>query len=359
MGHPFADLPPSAFWRTAVSDLAASGPSAPSLGDIYRPRFQISRTDRIVAAGSCFAQHIGAQLKRRGYGFVDAEPGPRHMEQEALHRFGFDLYSARYGNIYSMRQLLQLFQRAHGLFEPAEREWRTGGRFHDPFRPTIEPNGFASPDEREASTAFHLERVATLLRRCDVFVFTFGLTEAWLTTADGAVLPTCPGTVAGTFDPERYAFRNFSFPDVYGDAARFIALARRHNPAMRFVFTVSPVPLTATASGDHVLAATLYSKSVLRAVCGSLRDAFEGVDYFPSYELVSSHPMRARAYSSNLRTVTEDGVAEVMDVFFRAHGDAWERDAEPARPGRIAVAPPPLCEDDAVCDEALLEAFAR
>ena len=37
------------------------------------------------------------------------------------------------------------------------------------------------------------------------------------------------------------------------------------NPKARLVLTVSPVPLAATASGSHVLPATIYSKSVLRA----------------------------------------------------------------------------------------------
>ena len=39
----------------------------------------------------------------------------------------------------------------------------------------------------------------------------------------------------------------------------------RRTPKLRILLTVSPVPLTATAGDDHVLLATTYSKSVLRA----------------------------------------------------------------------------------------------
>ena len=356
MTHRHENLPPRAYWKSAVSRDPVAGAR-----DIYEPRFAVSPTDRIVAAGSCFAQHIGTQFKRRGYKFVDLEPGPRGLSRSDLHRFGFDLYSARYGNVYSVRQLLQLFQRAIGAFQPETVEWETNGRFYDPFRPSIEPGGFASSNERERNTRHHLQQVRRLLPQCDVFVFTFGLTEAWMDARDGAVLPSCPGTVAGTFDPERHQFVNFSFLDVYRDARKFINLARRFNADMRFLFTVSPVPLTATASGDHVLAASTYSKSVLRAVCGTLRDELGGVDYFPSFELVSSHPMKARAYHPNLRTVSDDGVSEVMDVFFAAHEAGRPSAAEAAyeqpeaAPGR---APGMSEDDDVVCDEILLEAFA-
>lgn len=40
------------------------------LEDVYIPKFEIAKTDTIVAAGSCFAQHIGKQFKLRGYGYL-------------------------------------------------------------------------------------------------------------------------------------------------------------------------------------------------------------------------------------------------------------------------------------------------
>ncbi|MFC2966827.1 GSCFA domain-containing protein [Acidimangrovimonas pyrenivorans] len=328
--------------------------------DLYTPRFIISKSEVIAAAGSCFAQHIGAQFKRRGYNFLDVEPPPPLLPEAQYHDYGFDLYSARYGNVYSVRQLLQLLRRARGEFTPKENAWTDDkGRVRDPFRPSIEPDGFASLAEMEADRAYHLSQVAGILRQADLFVFTFGLTEAWECVEDGAILPTCPGTIGGSFDPERYRFKNFTFSEVMADAEEVIALARAENPEMKFLFTVSPVPLTATATDDHVLSATVYSKSVLRAVCGELRAKYDAVDYFPSYELVASHPMRAMFYMPNLRTVAPDGVKSVMEVFFAAHrGKGADVAAQPkaaARPGPAPEADP----DDVVCDEEILEAFGR
>jgi GSCFA family len=351
MENPYTRQPKKAFWRTAISDV-----SPLELAEVYRPRFAVTSGDAITAAGSCFAQHIGREFKKRKFKFLDCEPPPPQMNPADYEEFGYNIYSGRYGNVYSARQLLQLFQRALGLLTPTETMWQSGGRYYDPFRPAIEPNGFASETELRRDVAYHLKQVRSLLSATDLFVFTFGLTEAWISVEDGAVLPTCPGTVAGEFDDRRYRFHNFNYQEVLQDAEAFIALARDHNPDMKFLVTVSPVPLTATASEQHVLPATVYSKSVLRAVCGELQARYEQLDYFPSYELVASHPMRAMFFQPNLRAVSPVGVKHVMEIFFAAHQGAV---APLARPENPPVPAPAFDVEDVVCEEAILETFFR
>lgn len=358
--NPYSKQPARSFWRTAISEV-----SALEISNIFNPRVNLSKTTRIAAAGSCFAQHIGTQFKRRGYNFIDLERPPQGWDKKRSNLFGLNMYSARYGNIYSIRQFRQLLERASGDFTPDESVWEKDGRFFDPFRPSIEPNGFCSKIEMENDREYHLSQVNTLLEQSDLLVFTFGLTEAWECISDGAILPTCPGTVAGEFDDKKYAFKNFTFNEVLDDAKWVISLARRKNPDIQFLFTVSPVPLTATATDDHVLAATVYSKSVLRAVCGELRMQYDYVDYFPSYELVSSHPLRAMYFDPNLRTVADAGVLNVMNAFFSAFSDNTKpnlndtgRRYATRSDGRLETRSKQLKSGtDPVCDEELLEGF--
>ena len=351
MDNPYKHQPSKAIWRSAVAEY-----SHIEMDGVYEPRFEITPQMAISAAGSCFAQHIARQFRQRGYNFQDFEPAPRMIDAETADEFGYTQYSARYGNIYSVRQLVQLFERAEGRFEPEDHVWETGGRFYDPFRPSVQPGGFATEAECLVERRFHLEQVAKMLKETDLFVFTFGLTEAWENLNDHAVLPTCPGADVGTFDPERYGFKNFRFAEILEDAETFILYARERNPEMKFLFTVSPVPLTATATDQHVLPATVYSKSVLRAVCGELTMKYDFVDYNPSYELVAAHPMRGLFYRPNMRQVALEGVARVMDVFFGAHaaGAAVQNgsdtlvSSDAADAKRIA---------DVACDEEILEMF--
>ncbi|WP_370205029.1 GSCFA domain-containing protein [Pararhodobacter marinus] len=321
---------------------------------------------RIATAGSCFAQHIGRNLREKGFAYLDAEPAPAQVSPALASEYGYGMYSARYGNIYTARQLLQLLQRANGSFRPTEDYWIKGDGVVDPFRPTIEPEPFGSVEELRAVRAGHLDCVAGLLRDADVFVFTLGLTEAWLSKTDGACYPLCPGTVAGVFDETVHAFRNLDYTEVRADMEAFIAGVRDINPKMRFLLTVSPVPLAATATDTQVAVATAYSKSVLRAVAGDLVVAHEFIDYFPSFEIITSPFMRGYFFQPDGREILPRGVEHVMSVFFEQH---------PVPGGKASVATGSAASDtdqasferdmtaDEVrekikCDEELLSAFA-
>jgi hypothetical protein len=309
--NPYETFPPESFWKSGVS---ASTPEA--VENIWQPKFLLARTDRVATAGSCFAQHIARHLRRRGYDVIDAEPPPSGLDGDAARSFGYLTYSARYGNIYAVRQLLQLVQEAYGIAQPADPIWEKDDRFYDALRPSVEPKGLQSAELVRSHRAQHLSRVRQVLEEANVFVFTFGLTEAWIHKPSGMVYPLVPGRIAGTFDPAIHEFKNFGFQEICDDFIEFRRLLKSHNPTVRILVTVSPVPLTATASGCHVLVATTYSKSVLRAAAGTLAAQFDDVDYFPSYELIASPFSRGRFYEDNLREVTPAGVEVVMRSFF-------------------------------------------
>lgn len=353
MNSPYTGLPPRAFWRTGVSEQ-----NPLTIADLYRRKFKIDFEDRIVTAGSCFAQHIARKFTAHGYHVMNAEPAPEWLDAETAKKFGYGVYSARYGNIYTTRQLLQLTREALGLAGPRDIVWEKSGRYFDALRPSVEPEGLESPEEVMAHRRMHLAAVRKLLGEMDLFVFTFGLTEAWVDKRNSTVFPTAPGTLAGSFDPALFEFRNFTHGEVMGDFVQFRELVHELNPKVRFLVTVSPVPLTATAGNEHVLAATTYSKSVLRSVAGELAQRFDDIDYFPSYEIIASYFSRGIFYENNLRTVHPAGVENVMRIFFEAHGVAPKAQVvaqrQSTKPGQVS-----RNVDDVVCEEALMEAFNR
>lgn len=273
------------------------------------PPFVIGPADRVATAGSCFAQHIARTLRAQGFGYLVTETGPADE--------GYGLYPARFGNIYTVRQLRQLFQRAYGLFEPADAAWTVGERWLDPFRPTVHGDGLADRAAVAADREAHFEAVRAMFEQADVFIFTLGLTEAWTSLQDGAVVPLAPGVVGASEAASGYGFKNFTVQEATDDLLAFIDEARIINPALRIILTVSPVPLIATFEDRHVLAATTYSKSVLRVTAEAAMRAREGVVYFPSYEIVTGAHNRARFFEADLRNVAPDGVSSVMEIFSR------------------------------------------
>lgn len=350
MTHPYQDLGAEAFWRMGVT-----GTDPGALERIYRPKFPLGADAAIATAGSCFAQHVGRALRQAGANVLDAEPAPATCAPATARAFGFGMYSARYGNIYTTRQLVQLLEDAlSGRVDGAD-IWPHDGRFHDAFRPAIEPMGFASAEEALALRRAHLAAVRGLFAGTTHFIFTLGLTECWGDRDTGRVFPTCPGVVAGTFDPARHEFINLRCGEVLADLQRARDLLQRMNPGMRMILTVSPVPLTATASGGHVLTATMRAKAVLRAAADEFAAMHADVDYFPSYEIVTNPAARGRFFQPNLREVTAEGVRTVMACFLAAHGLATR---EPARPAPVLPAASDTAED-VICEEILLEAFRK
>ena len=125
------------------------------------------------------------------------------------------------------------------------------------------------------------------------------------------------------------------------------------------MLTVSPVPLTATASAEHVMVATSYSKSLLRTVAGEIASEDERIDYFPSYELVAAPPIRASLFEPNLRGVSARGVDTVMRHFFEQHAPQPEKPkVQERRPWAGKRRRLLKHTDDVVCEDAMLEQFA-
>jgi len=343
---PYRDNPRRTYWKTGMRTSSVA-----TIPDLYRKRFEIKATDRIATAGSCFAQHIAKYMRSNGYNVVDAEPAPDNLTSSGAAEHGYGIYSARYGNIYYTRQLAQLVREAIGDRVPEEVVWEREGRYYDALRPTIFPGGHANPELVLRHRKVHLRAVLELLKQANVFVFTMGLTEGWVSKTDGTVYPTAPGTVAGSFDAEKYEFKNFNYTEVVRDFLEFRILARRINPRIKFILTVSPVPLAATATGDHVLTATTYSKAVLRAAAGEIIRRCQDVDYFPSYEVISASYVENSPFDKTGRNVKPEAVEKVMNYFFSEHAP-FENSTLTGKQERIA-------DEQVFCDDSILEIFAK
>jgi hypothetical protein len=309
---PYDGIAPYRSWRKAVSsvDRHAVDPQV-------KARFALDRSTKIASAGSCFASRIAEHVQNYGFTYQLVEPGPPWLDAAERKVHGYGEYSARYGNIYSALQLLQIAQRALGLFDPLERAWAAKDGFVDPFRPSIQPDGFLSERELENDRRQHLAAVERLLTETDVLIFTLGLTEIWYDARDGAVFPSAPRRGQGTFDPKRHLYRNLSVAENVDALEQFLELLRSINPGAKVILTVSPVPLAATMEDHHVLVSSTYSKAVLRVAADEIVRRHRHVDYFSSYEIVMATGHTETYFADDRRHVTDAAVDHVMTSFYR------------------------------------------
>jgi hypothetical protein len=343
--HPYQSLSAKNFWRTAVAD-----PGALGIRNLHVAKFSITRQDKIITAGSCFAQTLSRALLHEGYNWFDAEPAPPMLSPQNATRYNYGIFSFRTGNIYTVALLWQWISWA---FDPAlqSREiWVEQDRYFDPFRSALEPNGFQSEAELFAARECTFAAIRRAFTQAKVFIFTLGLTEAWVNESTGTIYPMCPGTQHGDFDPGTHKLINFFYEDIMADLEKVLRKLHQVNPALQVILTVSPVSLTATAEPDtHALVANTYTKSTLRALAGGASRKFDFVDYFPAYELVATPPFRGMFYKPNMRTIEPAGVEFVMKHFFQSY----------AFDGPHTAPQPQIASDsdELACDEMILEYY--
>ena len=308
--NPYKTLPSHHFWKKVVSEVSIA-----DFDPVVRNSFYMSKTDKVATAGSCFAQHIAREVKARGFNYFDVETAHSLVPKKLYNKYSYDVFSARFGNIYSVRQLLQLFQRAFDEMRPEISFWKIGeDNYVDPYRPTIQSPGYINVFDLESDRNYHLSRVRKLFCEVDIFIFTLGLTEGWESIVDNSAYPVCPGLFDSEFSEAKYQFRNYTVSEVANDLQTFVNLLRNINPTCKIVLTVSPVPLIATYESNHVACATTYSKSVLRVAAEEVCRRNRDIDYFPSYEIIVGSYNRGAYFESDLRSVTPAGVEHVMNT---------------------------------------------
>ena len=295
MKHPYNSLNKNKFWATGVKTSYTDDTpkfDLPSLNSI------IGENQSVSSVGSCFAQHIGKNLVEYGVNFNTSN----------LTRVGFESFDL--GNVYTSSQLLMWLKVSLNLKTLSENNvYFCGTEYKDYLLPHC--SGFSKLSELLENRVAVVNDMRETLKKTDLLIFTLGLTELWKSSEE-EILPVCPGVSSGQFDRNRHHFHNLSFKDVSEDLIEIDKLCNELNSSMKILLTVSPVPLTATASEEHILVASMQSKAILRAAVAEHVRKSKISSYFPSYEIITHNQKGDWRFDDNLRTVSAKGVGLVM-----------------------------------------------
>ena len=305
--HPYENLIKTQYWSTGVKE------PLNSLEKLELPSIHslISIGENVCSIGSCFAQHIGKNLISRNYKYLVSKYSGKRKESFGL------------GNVYTPTQFRQWLEFSMGL-----REWSSdtiyineNKDYFDYLLPHV--SAFKSQSSLIEYRTAIAEEIKCNLEIANTLIFTLGLTEQWETRKNEAI-GNCPGTLIGKFEENKYKFKNLSFSEIIDELSKINNLIKRLNPKIKIIFTVSPVPLTATYNTEHILVANMTSKSTLRAAVIEYVKEVSNTAYFPSFELITHNPLDDWRFQKNLRSVSETGVQLVMEYGFgeklsRAH----------------------------------------
>jgi len=245
----------------------------------------ISKSTRITAFGSCFAQNITAHLSRLGF----------NLSKDRAKEIYVSLMGEGMVNVYS---LLQQFTWALGGEKPPENLW----------------HGF------DAQSFGYDENIRTLTRdvflNTDVFILTLGLSEIWFDEVTGGIF--WRAVPMKSYDASRHKFRVCSFAETKQALERMHAVITNHVPSARIVFTLSPISLAATFRPISCITANCASKAILKSALDEfLRDlgdeARSRVHYFPAFEIINE--LFPHRFAEDGRHLQDFIIPAVMSIF--------------------------------------------
>lgn len=217
----------------------------------------VDRSTPIVAFGSCFAGNIAKYLHGRDYTVLTKRDNKAYvtkMGDGIVHTFA----------------IRQQFEWAWLNKTPSQDLW----------------HGYEAEDFGYSEAA--RRDTAALFDEAEVFIITLGLSEIWYDEPTGEVFWRAVPT--DKIDPARHKFRVSTVAENLDNLRAIHALIRRHRPDAGIVFSLSPIPLTATFRPVACVSANAVSKAVLRVALDEfVRDVNDdNLFYFPSYEIVST-----------------------------------------------------------------------
>jgi hypothetical protein len=251
--------------------------------------FSMTHKHRFMSVGSCFSEHIGRRL--------------------SIHKF--DTLTNPFGILFnpvSILDALQMLTRQQlvdetQLFEHNSR-WHSflhHGRFSDADKKTC-------LDGINTAIAAGAER----LRNADFLILTFGTAHVFEYRKTGRIVANCHKLPNDDFERKR-----LSVAEIVAPYLALLPQLKALNPALRVLLTVSPV--------RHLrdgLVENQRSKATLILATDELAQAFDFVEYFPAYELLTDDLRDYRFYADDLIHPSQMAIDYIWQAFAQRYFSA-------------------------------------
>jgi len=247
----------------------------------------ITRSHVIATIGSCFTGNVSKFLRHNGFNVpMLNKEYPGNLPTTSFSDEVFNTYVLRY-----------LFELAFGDAEPDEA-------------------GYHCINQHSKKSTVAVDDIRRTFGAADVFIITLGLAEVWFNKKTGEVYKTAKSIEE--YDPDTHDFRVTTVQENRDNIDYVYRAIRRARPDAAVIFTLSPVPLSATFREMSCIVANSASKAILRVALDeflSQHAADNNLHYFPSYELVLD--CLPKPFGPDRRYVSGKAVNFVMTLFAR------------------------------------------
>lgn len=251
---------------------------------------------RVLLAGSCFSDNIGARL---------AESGMTTRVNPA-------------GALYNPASIAAVLRAAMADELPDDTIFDYDGRT----RCWLFPTKYSDTNPETACSLFRdtLSRVREALLQADIMIFTFG--TAWVYRHIPSDISSCDGIVSNCHKVPARHFRRFrlSVSDIATDWTALLAEIRQlRGRDMQVIFTVSPIRHFKDGAYENTL-----SKATLQLAVSEIINSSTLTDYFPAYELMMDDLRDYRFYADDMLHPSDVGIDYIWQHFqatYFSHSD--------------------------------------
>ncbi|MBA3663188.1 MAG: GSCFA domain-containing protein [Bacteroidetes bacterium] len=247
-----------------------------------KSNFNLDHKSRIFLSGSCFSDHIGNLLKAFKFNALQ-NPGGLLFNPASI--------AASLQNVITQESLKEEFI--------VERD----GLFFSYLHHSL-INGETKKELTEKINLLN-NTAGKFLKGAEILVITFGSAFIYRHTTLNRTVANChkqPGTV--------FQKKMLTVEQVVKNYSVLIQQLQLFNPALRIIFTVSPVKYLRDGVQENNL-----SKSVLLLSVHELVKRFNNCSYFPAYELVNDDLRDYRFYKEDMAHPNDQAIDYVWDKF--------------------------------------------
>lgn len=156
-----------------------------------------------------------------------------------------------------------------------------------------------------------IDRLEEGIENAEAVILTFGTSDVWLLAGTDRAVGNCHKHPACEFERNRAGIE-----EIVSLWRALITAMRVRNPGLRIILTVSP---RRYLSDDF--AGNSRQKAVLVLACESLC-AMEGVEYFPSYEIMNDDLRDYRFYARDMLHPSEEALDYIWEKFTQVYLDS-------------------------------------
>lgn len=262
--------------------------------DIPKTIFDITYEERLMFLGSCFADHIGSKM--------------------AAYRF--NVHVNPFGVLYNP---LSVGLSCRRLLSPTPFTESDLFYHNDMYHSFAHHGKFSRVSMTDCLAGINetLDGASEHFRQLSCLVITFGTAYAYRLKDGGQVVANCHKLPEAQFDRELLTVR-----EIVDEWSVLLELIRSENPALKVIFTVSPI--RHWKDGAHM---NQLSKAILLLAEQALTEKYpDWVFYFPAYELMMDELRDYRFYADDLLHPSKVAIDYIWERFCDTYTDATTRE---------------------------------